>query len=390
MDMTNNDIINANEVTSNAMTANTMVLNGGGFGAKALILNGSLFSTPLQIDSTSAVSVIKNAKYAGGQLSGIAVSNESVSSLNNVGVRRECQYTTTTATEDHITNYGVDYAIRTIPTGSSTPGERFKIGGDGVTYNTGDFDVVGNTLMYGVSRAKLGATDSFSVTDDTPGFSLLKFNVSNSSILSQIQHTFSNGLIPVADLVGSIGSSIKRFSNIWTGSINGLTPVGGVYSGISDGVLVGPGGVETSLLPLTGVGSLTVPANGFNIGDCYHLNVSGEIPIGDKDDVVTIKVCQNGICFATTSVDMEDSVGVSNFELECDICIRSIGVTGAIITNCEFSYNKSLLKDWKGNRHIELSTIDTTVATTLTVSATFSGDLNSTMQTKLFYLRKQY
>jgi hypothetical protein len=92
---------------------------------------------------------------------------------------------------------------------------------------------------------------------------------------------------------------------------------------------------------------------------------------------------------AQLSVDMENSSNTF-FELEADFQIRSLGVSGKIVTNFDFTFNKQLLKDFKGSRKIQLSTIDTTSASTLTLTAQFAGQLNSTIQTRLFYLRKQY
>jgi hypothetical protein len=176
--------------------------------------------------------------------------------------------------------------------------------------------------------------------------------------------------------------------NINVTNINNITAVGGLYSGLSDGALIS-GGTIGSLLPLSGVGSLLVPANGFSVGDSFHLVCAGDIPIGDKDDIITITLNQDGTQLAVLSVDMEDSTNTF-FELEADFQVRSIGATGQIITNFDFTFNKQLLKDFKGSRKVQLSTIDTTSASTLTLTAQFAGQLNSTIQTRLFYLRKQF
>jgi hypothetical protein len=171
-------------------------------------------------------------------------------------------------------------------------------------------------------------------------------------------------------------------------TINGLTPVGGLYSGLSDGALIS-GGTLGSLLPLSGVGALTVPANGFNVGDVFHLVCSGDIPVGDKDDIITITLNQNGTQLAVISVDMEDSIN-TYFELEADFQVRSIGVSGQLVTNFDFTFNKQLLKDFKGSRKVQLSTINTTTASTLSLTAIFTGQFNSSIKTRLFYLRKQF
>ena len=172
-------------------------------------------------------------------------------------------------------------------------------------------------------------------------------------------------------------------------SINSLTPVGGLYSGLSDGALIS-GGTIGSLLPASGIGSLSVPANGFSVGDAFHLVCAGDIPNGDKDDIITITLNPGAVQLAQLSVDMEDNDPDVFFELEADFCVRSIGATGSIITSFDYTFNKRLLKDFKGSRKVQLSTIDTTSVNTLTLTAQFAGQLNSECQTRLFYLSKQY
>jgi hypothetical protein len=250
--------------------------------------------------------------------------------------------------------------------------------------------IAGVTTINGGVNQKLGVTDSFIISDDGSPLSVLKFKVNNTDICSQIKHIFSSGLEPALNSIGSLGTALKRFSGLWVDNINGLTPVGGLYSGLSDGALV-QGGFLGSLLPGTGtpVNGLTVPANGFEVGDSFHLVCAGDIPVGDKDDVITITLNQNGAQLAQLSVDMEDSTNTF-FELEADFQVRSKGVTGQIITNFDFTFNKQLLKDFKGSRHVQLSTIDTTTASTLTLTAQFAGQFNSTLRTRLFYLRKQF
>jgi len=326
------------------------------------------------------------------------------------------------------TNKGCDYIISSTLSNQTVIGERLKISGDGTTYITGGLDITddlnmnnnnivdiglanynletslldlttktqniaasaGYTEILGGVNQKLGVSDSFNISDDSSPFSLLKFNVSNTDILSQIKHVFSNGIETSLNGIGSIGTALKKFSGLWVDNINGLTPVGGLYAGLSDGALV-QGGFLTSLLPITGtpVNGLLIPANGFKIGDSFHLVCSGDIPIGDKDDVVTITLNQNGTQLAQLSVEMEDSTNTF-FELEADFVCRAIGVTGEFITNFDFTFNKQLLKDFKGSRHVQLSTIDTTTASSLTLTAQFAGQFNSTMRTRLFYLRKQF
>lgn len=173
--------------------------------------------------------------------------------------------------------------------------------------------------------------------------------------------------------------------------VNGVpieTGVGGLYAGTSFGTVIN-GGISGSLLPNSGVGSLSVPANGFKVGDSFHLVCSGSIPTGDKDDIFTITLNQNGTQLGQIAVDMEDMTNAS-FELEADFQVHSIGVTGQFVTSFDFTFNRTLLKNFSGTRLVQVSFVDTTLPSNLTLTGQFSGQLNSSIITALFYLRKQY
>ena len=235
---------------------------------------------------------------------------------------------------------------------------------------------------------RLTGTKTFLISDDGNPISIPYFSVGITEILSQITHIFVNGLEPFTSGVGSLGSALKRFNTLWVDSVNDLTPVGGLYAGTSFGTVIS-GGTLGSLLPNSGVGSLSVPANGFKVGDSFHLVCSGSIPVGDKDDVFTITLNQNGTQLGQIAVDMEDMTDAS-FELEADFQVHSIGVSGQFVTSFDFTFNRTLLKNFSGTRLVQVSFVNTTLPSNLTLTGQFSGVLNSSILTALFYLRKQY
>ena len=77
-----------------------------------------------------------------------------------------------------------------------------------------------------------------------------------------------------------------------------------LYVGLSDSITLPVLGGEESLLPVNGQGSLTVPANGFKVGDSFHLVMAGEILVGDKDDDFTFKVYQDGVVLGEITVKL--------------------------------------------------------------------------------------
>jgi len=164
-----------------------------------------------------------------------------------------------------------------------------------------------------------------------------------------------------------------------------------VYVGLSNStILTGAG--EQSLLPVTGQGSLTVPANAFKVGDSYCLVMAGEILLGDKDDDFTLKVYQNGTVLGEITVKLEDinAAGESFWEGEVDFTIREIGVGGTVCSNIDWTFNKSLTRDFRGSRSVTVTTIDTTTASALTVTGQVVGGNGSSLVTNMMVLHRVF
>ena len=163
-----------------------------------------------------------------------------------------------------------------------------------------------------------------------------------------------------------------------------------LYVGLSNSAIY-TGSGEQSLLPLTGQGSLSVPANGFKVGDSFCLVMAGEILLGDKDDDFTLKVYQNGIVLGDITVALEDTAaGVSFWEVEVDFTVRAIGATGSVCTNLDFTFNKNITKDFKGSRHITITTLDTTTTSSLSVTGEMVGQNNSSLVTNMMILHRVF
>ena len=164
-----------------------------------------------------------------------------------------------------------------------------------------------------------------------------------------------------------------------------------LYVGLSNSaILTGAG--EQSLLPATGQGSLTVPANAFKVGDSYCLVMAGEILLGDKDDDFTLKVYQNGTVLGDITVKLEDinAAGISFWEVEVDFTVRAIGATGSMCTNLDFTFNKNITKDFKGSRHVTITTLDTTTTSALSVTGQVVGGNGSSLATNMMILHRVF
>ena len=275
-------------------------------------------------------------------------------------------------------------ATSTLSTQAGLGGQITVVGGP-INLNANSLTNV-NDLSTTTISAKNGV--SISLLDD--------FNVAGYDLLNcaNVKVTNIEGIaaadVTVSSNIDMNANDIVNIDNMNVSTINNITPVGGLYSGISDGVVINQASGQTDLLPVSSVGSLVIPANGFKIGDAFHIVVAGIFPTESKNDDITIDVKQNGTTIASINLELEDFDTVpSNFELEMDFVIRSIGVAGVVSSNLDFSFNKKVSKDFKGTRSTDITTIDTTTASSLSVLATVNG-AGSSIQSRMAYLRKQY
>jgi hypothetical protein len=175
-------------------------------------------------------------------------------------------------------------------------------------------------------------------------------------------------------------------NNITCNSINTLTPQGGLYSGTADSVQIING--LKSMLPTDGIGTLILPANTIQEGDCFHIVCAGNVPAGTNDNV-TVTLRLGGVQLANIVLEMKTS-DPANFELEGDIQFRTkTGNNIDVITNIDFTYNQRIEKDFKGSRMVMESIVDTGLPLNFTLDGQFV-DNSSSMITKLLYIGKTY
>ena len=152
-----------------------------------------------------------------------------------------------------------------------------------------------------------------------------------------------------------------------------LTRSQGLYM-ITNEALTVTGTVEKSLLQgVTSVGSLTVPANGFEISS-YHLNVSGAFNSANGN-TITIHLKANNIILGTVIATLVSTTS-QFFEIETDFSIKKLGGAGVakIVSNFDFTYSDIGTSGFRGNRAVSInnSTFDTTINNSLDITAFFS------------------
>ena len=180
-------------------------------------------------------------------------------------------------------------------------------------------------------------------------------------------------------------------------SINGFTPQGGIFAGTSDSLTLTNSTAEQSILPTSFVGTLTVPANGFKVGDSFHCVLAGDFD-SKNGDTLTIRLKggpSSTVILGTLVVPLNAS-SASSFEIEVDFQLRNIGGAGVadICSNFDFTYNQSGGGGaFVGERSVSQNntTFDTTVDNTLQITAQFSSTSSAnSIKTVVSKLTKDY
>lgn len=150
---------------------------------------------------------------------------------------------------------------------------------------------------------------------------------------------------------------------------------------------------ETSLLD-GGIGTLTVPANQFKVGDSFHAVATGHVS-SVNNHTLRIRIKSDGIVLADTGVITMAAATAKHWKLEVEFVIRAIGASGVarIATGGTFFYTKDANNSFEGtNFSTETSTgFDTTISNTLTITAQWgTASASDSIYSEIFTLNKTY
>lgn len=176
-------------------------------------------------------------------------------------------------------------------------------------------------------------------------------------------------------------------------SANPYTITGGLYAQTALGTNVTNTTVETSLVG-PGVGSLTVPANFFKVGDSFIAKMCGNLSCA-SNETIHIRVKSNGITIADAGVFSMKITTNKYFELTIDFTVTKIGAAGVaeLFVNGQYSYNHNAAGEIAGNNFALISntTFDTTISNSLTITGQWGlANINNSIQSQNFVLTKTY
>ena len=168
----------------------------------------------------------------------------------------------------------------------------------------------------------------------------------------------------------------------------------GLFAQTADGGPVTATTVETTIIG-PGVGTLTVPANGFSIGDSFQASLDGIIScVGTATLHIHVKT-STGVILADTGIITMDSATSKSWLMNLYFTIRTLGAAGtaSISSGGLFSYIKNSGTNFEGYvlNTINNTTFDTTINNTLVITVQWNTtNAGNSILSKNFILNKVY
>jgi len=186
-----------------------------------------------------------------------------------------------------------------------------------------------------------------------------------------------------------VTSSFEYITPEQTGSfINttyGLFNQTGSFSGAS-------GSIEEVTMIGGGVGTLSVPSNGFKQGDAYQATFSGTC-LFHNGDTLRIRVKADETILADTGVMILTRADDERWNLTVDFSIHQIGTAGtaSIVSTGIFQYTQHASDAFSGRNFgtVNNTTFDSTTPNTLEITAQFDH-ADNIITTDIFTLRKTF
>lgn len=145
----------------------------------------------------------------------------------------------------------------------------------------------------------------------------------------------------------------------------------GLFSQTEDGPTVVNTTDELTIIG-NGEGSLSVPANGFAVGNTFRAYIEGDLSSLNNAEL-TINIRDNGSILATTGPMVLVSTSGNYYYLDVNFVVRQIGAAGTaqLMTSGMFQYTKTAnsTPEVIGFNNLNSTTFDTTTDSTLDITA---------------------
>ena len=287
-----------------------------------------------------------------------------------------------------------------------------------ITYNTGNHQtcsvvsydfVTGDMVIGGVVTVVGGGTySSWTVNLDGAAGGNGSSGVSGTSgVNGSSGRSGTSGTSGVSGVNGTSGTN----GISGTSGTNGISGTAGV-SGTSGTSPTVPGSISYGLFAQTanstiitntttesslingGVGTLSVPANGFSVGDSFRA-VFGGLVTSTNNQTIRIRVKSGSVIFLDSGDQPITNITNNVFTLNVDFTIRQLGAAGvaSIVTLGGFHYTKTVNGVVEGFAFntVNSTTFDTTISNTLEVTVQWgAASAGNSIYSDIFILNKTY
>ena len=163
----------------------------------------------------------------------------------------------------------------------------------------------------------------------------------------------------------------------------------GLFSQTGSSTPVSGTTVETSIIG-SGTGTLSVPINGFRVGDSFNGKLNGHIScVGSAE--IQIRVKANSVLLGDTGVIALDASTNKHWQLDLNFTIRSIGSVGSIVSYGSFGYIKNSGLNFEGSNFVTITPLDTTILNTIDITVEWNtNNSGNSIYSDIFVLNKIY
>lgn len=167
----------------------------------------------------------------------------------------------------------------------------------------------------------------------------------------------------------------------------------GLFAQTANSVPIAATTVEGTLID-GGVGSLTVPANFFKVGDSFMATMGGHISSANNVDI-RLRVKAGSVVFGDTGLFRLGHSNAQHWDLQIRFTVRAIGAAGvaSIASFGQFTYSKDASTTFEGADFstINNTTFDTTISNTFNITIQWANNnAANSIYSENFILTKIY
>lgn len=233
---------------------------------------------------------------------------------------------------------------------------------------------------------------------------VVSYNPSNGDMVVNVDNITGSGsysawTVNLEGAAGGDGSSGTSGTNGTSGSSGTSAPtppfalVYGLFAQTANSTIVSGTTTETTLIN-GGVGTLSVPANGFAVGDSFRADFGGVVNAANNQ-TIQIRVKTGSVILLDSGPQSITNITNNVWTLSINFTIRTLGGPGvaSIVSLGAFNYNKTVNGVTEGFAFntVNNTTFDTTVNNTLDVTVQWgSTSAGNNIFSDIFVLNKIY